>query len=500
MKTISKLMILFLIIGFVQTGSVEAQSWKDIKNKTKNVKLKKKKKTPTKTSTTTTNSNSNTPNNSSTINSNSNTKNTTTTTNSNNNTQNNSSTSSEIKKEDKKKEVVVKKEEVVIEKVNPNLLPVVTAEQTKIIAENKIEIDGAYKDKTDFGGLGHLIFTNDFNNKDANIISFSNKDRIYAHFKIDKKIASSFPVIKKKVAGVDMEYTVEELNITLYLTVDDQESKKSVINIKNKDYFELVYDTKEITFAIVDDGSFYSSIIEKYKKDAKFETKVDAAYAYNDVISRIFLTKAPNTFKNLAQGNHKVGIKLEIEAVYSYYGEIVYKNINGVFMITIDEESKKCYTDNYNMLTALHKEYKQKASNTEYAARGDFAAEKEKRKLAKMTPEEKKAHDKKELDEYIKERNAVMDNYKENPSEAGDNEFTIYVKNNNSGVSVRIIEKSSRGNENIYTITPNQTQKLSLFKGQNYTILLYGQSAAKSTARKVASVSEKNDGQTINVK
>ena len=54
MKTIRKLMILFLIIGFVQTGNIEAQSWKDLKNKAKKLKVNKKKTTPTKTNTTTT--------------------------------------------------------------------------------------------------------------------------------------------------------------------------------------------------------------------------------------------------------------------------------------------------------------------------------------------------------------------------------------------------------------------------------------------------------------
>ena len=482
MKTINKLMILFLILGFVQTADVQAQSWKDLRNKAKNVKLKKKKTTTEKTATTKTT----TP-----------TTPTTPTTNNNSN-KNNSSTNSEVKKEVKKEEV--KKEVVVVKKVNPNLLPVVTSEQAKIIAENKIEVDGAYKDKTDFGGLGHLIFTNDFNKKDANMISFSNKDRIYAHFKIDKKIASSFPVIQKETAGIKTDYNIEKVNITLYLTIDDKEAEKSVIEIKNKDYFDLAYDTKELTLAIVDDGSFYSSIIEKYKKDEKFETKVDAAYAYNDVISRNFLIQAPNTFKNLAQGNHKVGIKLDIEAVYQYYGEVSYKNIKGVFMLVIDENSKKRYTDNYNTIKALHQEYKKKASDTDNAAKGDFATVKEKRRLAKMTPEEKAKYEKEQQDEYIKQRKAVMDNYEENPSEAGANKFTISVKNNNSGQSVRIIERSSRGNEKIHTISPNQTEKLSLYKSQTYTILVYGQSAAKSTARKVASVSKSNNGQTINVK
>jgi len=59
MKTINKIMVLFLIIGFVQTGNIEAQSWKDLKNKAKKVKVKKKKTTTTTTTTSSSNSNNN---------------------------------------------------------------------------------------------------------------------------------------------------------------------------------------------------------------------------------------------------------------------------------------------------------------------------------------------------------------------------------------------------------------------------------------------------------
>jgi len=78
MKTINKIMILFLIIGFVQTGNIEAQSWKDLKNKAKKLKVKKK-------TTTTTTSNNNNSNSSKNLQQQRQNRQTTTTTNSSNN-------------------------------------------------------------------------------------------------------------------------------------------------------------------------------------------------------------------------------------------------------------------------------------------------------------------------------------------------------------------------------------------------------------------------------
>ena len=440
MKTLSKLMILLMIIGFVQTGNTQAQSLKDLRNKAKNVKLKKKKVKTTETKT-----------------------NTTTTT----------------------KTSEVKKEEVVVER---SLLEKVTEEQAKIIAENKIRIktDEVY-DPADSDLAAHLTFSTDFSKASDNL-SYTGKDCIYAHLKMDKKISDL-------IAKTYKNKNVSNYSIKYYVKVDDGSASQNHKSIQEEAFFNLIYDATEISFPVIADESFYDRIINKHKKDGEFVGMYDEADAYKDILSRSIFSNAISKFGRLSVGEHKVEIELEIGAMYgSKY--VFNKNIKGVFMLTIDKESTQRYSQIYTNLNDAYNKYKVEEADARMYAKERH----EKRRVAKMTPEEKELYEKEEYDKFIKDRNAVMDDYAANPSEASDNEYTIYVKNNNSGVSVRIIVKDSRGSEDIYTITHNQTQKLSLWKGQNYIILVYGQSAAKSTARKVATVSEKNDGQTINVK
>ena len=297
------------------------------------------------------------------------------------------------------------------------------------------------------------------------------------------------------VAKTYKNKNVSNYSIKYYVKVDDGSASQNHKAIHEEAFFNLIYDATEISFPVIADEGFYDKIIDKHKKDGEFVGMYDEADAYKDILSRSIFSNAIKKFGRLSVGEHKVEIELEIGAMYgSKY--IFNKNIKGVFMLTVDEESAQRYSLLYKNLNDAYNKYKIEEPD----ARRNAEERYEKRQVAKMTPKEKELYEKKRQEEYIKDRNAVMDDYAENPSEAGANEFTINVKNNNSGVSVRIIERSSRGSENIYTISPNQTKKLSLYKGQKYTILVFGQSAAKSTARKVTTVSQSNDGQTINVK
>jgi hypothetical protein len=81
------------------------------------------------------------------------------------------------------------------------------------------------------------------------------------------------------------------------------------------------------------------------------------------------------------------------------------------------------------------------------------------------------------------------------------NYYSVFVKNNNSGQTVYIVQKHGRtGNEVILEVLPGKTIKLELWRGTTYSISAYRQGTSKDGAYSVATVSEKDHGKTLAVR
>ena len=428
MKTKFKLLVfLFISVFLFSTIQVEAQSLKQLREKAKKEAQKKlnEKKKKKNTTTTRTSGNQNTNTNTST------------------NNQNNSSTTTKVKVE---------------EVIEVSLLESIKAEQAKIVAENKIVTQNGSKGAfPDVNISAYLSFTNDFKNKDANILHFKAGDHIYAKLNMEKVLTEILP--DENASG--LQYYRLEVKIN--------GRTRSELKLNKKKHFKFPYSKKDVLIAVVPEKEFYESIKTDYANDSKPKQE-----AYYDILARNFGSMNPKILQGLSIGEHKIEIEFEITAKLSSDKYFAIKNMKGVFMITIDEDYRKQLTEDATIISSLQPLY-EKESNQLYA---------------------EEHHE-----ELLEDRRKVMESYANDPNKGTDNNnFKINIKNTNSGQSIRVIERSSRGNENIHTIQPNATLTLSLFKGQTYTILSYGQSAAKSTARKVATVTKSNDGATINVK
>ena len=347
MKTIKKVAILILLFGFLHTGTISAQNWKELKEKAKKEAQKKlnEKTKPTTTTTTTTP------------------------------TETNSTNNNAVKEPEPEPEPEV------------SLLEKITAEQAKIVAENKMQIDDYDANNGHFGpiksegDIAYLTFTNDYTKKDANILSFGGKDFIYARLKLDKNISELLPKYEK-FGGVEYHRVTIKVNA-------GNKARENDNKIQKDEFFALAYNTDDILFAVVPEVGFFESITEKYKENGKFKSKNAAIDAYNDILARNFSRQVSYVLKDLSIGEHRVEIEFNLYARSNYsdkYYEV--KNIKGVFMVTVDEEAKERYANTFEKLTTLYYEYDDKKRS----AMADLSFANEEERLAKMTPREREMH------------------------------------------------------------------------------------------------------------
>jgi hypothetical protein len=351
-----------------------------------------------------------------------------------------------------------------------SLLNEITKEQKEIIASNKTVTDNNSSDYTgkEVSIPAYLTFTNDFSKKDANMLSFTAKDAIYAKINMDKAITELMP-------GAN-DGNLQYYRVELLARVNGS-SDESNLKIREKAHFKLPYSNKDILLAVCPEKAFYESILDDYQKAGK--SKADA---YNDVLARNFSSRIASVFSYLQPGEYKVEIEFTVTAKLQSDKYFKIKNIRGVFMLTIDEKSSDIYSEKKNMLTALYSEYEEKGKNEENTA---YLKEQE-NKLNNMS---------------IEERNQYLDQQKSTTSGFSDNSYKINIKSNNSGQAVYIVVTDLRTlSEKIHSVQPNATIALELYKGQKYKISAYGQNSSKENAIKIADVDESQNGKTFQVK
>ena len=366
--------------------------------------------------------------------------NTNTNSNSSTNNQNSSSTATEV------------------EVVEISLLESIKVEQAKIIAGNKIVNDNSSNGVfSDIDIPAYLSFTNDFKNKEANTLHFKAGDHIYAKLNMAKALTEVLP--DENASG--LQYYRLEVKINGVT--------RSELKLNKTEYFKYPYSKKDVLIAIVPEKEFYESIKTEYANNSRPKQE-----AYYDILARNFGSLTPKILGKLSLGEHRVEVEFVVTAKLNSDKYFKIKNMKGVFMITIDENYKTQFAKDANIISPLKPMYEKES--------------------AVLYSEE-------HYEEQLENRRKVMENYESDPNKGTDNNnFKIHIKNTNSGQSVRVIERSSKGSEKIHNISPNQTKTLELYKSQTYTILVYGQSAAKSSARKVTTVTKSNAGATINVK
>jgi hypothetical protein len=352
----------------------------------------------------------------------------------------------------------------------PSLLDIVKNEQKEIAANNKTVTEN---NSSEYSGKevsepAYLTFTNDFKNPNANVLSFTANDNIYAKLNINKSLYDLMPK--------EDDYNLQYYRVEVYAKAGSQ-SDMSAVKLKEKSHFKLAYSDKDILFAIAPDKAFFEYLVEQNIKAGKSKLA-----AYNDVISRNFSSRLAAMFSYLYAGEYKVEIEVRVMAKLQSDKYFKIAGIKGVFVLNIDDKDSQKFSELQQNMSNLYSEYEEKAKQEEDNA---FISEQQK-KLDNMT---------------IEERNAYLDQMKPTGDGFSDNNYTVNVKNNNSGQSVRLLVTDLKTrSEQIHTIQPNSTFKLELIKGRSYDLASFGQNASKESAIRIVEVDQSYDGNTINIK
>ncbi len=350
----------------------------------------------------------------------------------------------------------------------PSIIDEIAKEQQTLAAENKTVTenfsDGAFADIIE---PAYLTFTNDYNIANANIISFSGEDAIYAKLNIGKSLYELMP--KEDASGLQYYRVTIKVNTK-------EGGNESNVKLREKEFFKLPYSQKDLILAIVPEKAFFESIETNYKNANSIIS------GYNDILSRNFSSVISSVFKELSEGEHRVEIELEVTAKLQSDKYYKIKNIKGVFLLNVDEAAKLKFSENQTMLAELYNEYELKGSEAE--KNEDLRQQEE--KLNKMT---------------IAERNQYLEQQKPVGSGFSDNSFSISISNENSGQTIYIIQTDlTTMSESITSVQPGSTANIQLYKSKRYRISAYNQNQSKDSAKTIGEVDKSSDGKTLTVR
>lgn len=261
-------------------------------------------------------------------------------------------------------------------------------EQNKIAVKGMVEGEFGIQTLDEFGG--YLTFTNDYTKTEQDKMVFGNKDFIYAHLKMPKKISSYLA-----------KYDDDNLAYYRVKVIAKVNGRKVENNHKMEQniYFKDGYDTDSFVIAIVPEKGFFQSIVEDYKEDGDFPDAQTRQRAYQNVLSRNTSRQIAELFKNLPIGEHKVEITFEMTSKMRGSNFTQIDNIKGIFLINVDAETKERYAQTFDLLSTLYRDYQAK----ENIARMQISEAQEEQMMENMSPRERERYNiaKKSPDGYM---------------------------------------------------------------------------------------------------
>jgi len=286
----------------------------------------------------------------------------------------------EKKKEDAEPKKTEKKEET---KATLSIANAVKKEQADLASSNRMQIEKKIESIFDIsredGDKAYLSFTNDYRKPNANMTEFTGKDFIYAKVNTNK---SMHAYISEKATS-DIQYYRLRVHIRVGSANRYNENK-----IQKNEWFELAYSDKDLMLAVVPEKGFFENMTEKYKVNGDFPDSETKNRAYADIISRNFSRQLSEVLKDIEPGEHKVEVEFEAFAKEKGSEYTKLSNMKGVFMLKVDEEAKQRYSDTYDLLTELYREYEGKQS----IASQTIFAESEEKMLANMSPRDRERY------------------------------------------------------------------------------------------------------------